>query len=65
MEHKIFLKTCRKVKMYYLLFSTSTLWNTTERCRGFEDTKDEISSLEASDILKLIFTECATFGLKI
>ena len=54
------------MKMYYLLFSTSTLWNTTERCRGFEDTKDEIrSSLEASDILRLIFTECATFGLKI
>ena len=35
---------------------TSTLWNTIECCRGFKDMKDEISSsLEASDILGLIF----------
>ena len=45
---------------------TSTLWNTIECCCGFEDMKDEIrSSLKASDIFGLIFTECATFGLKI
>ena len=45
---------------------TGTLWNTIECCRGFEDIKDEISSsLEASDIFGLLFTECATFGLKI
>ena len=44
---------------------TSTFWNTIECCRGLEDMKDEISSsLKASDILGLIFTECATFGLK-
>ena len=34
-----------------LSYKISTLWNTIECCRGFEDTKDEISSsLEASDI---------------
>ena len=45
---------------------TSTLWNTIEWCRGFEDMKGEISSsLKATDIFGLIFTECATFGLKI
>ena len=35
---------------------TSSLLNTVECCRGFEDTKDEISSsLKASDIFGLIF----------
>ena len=35
---------------------TSTLWNTMECCRGFEDMKDEISSsLKASYIFGLIF----------
>ena len=37
-------------------FRTSTLWNTIECCRGFQDMKDEIStSLNASDIFGLIF----------
>ena len=41
---------------YYLDAITSTLWNTIECCRGFEDMKDEISSsLKASDIFGLIF----------
>ena len=39
-----------------LLYYTSTLWNTTECCRGFDDMKNEISSsLKTSDIVGLIF----------
>ena len=30
---------------------TSTLWNTIEFCRGFEDMKDEISSSLKADML--------------
>ena len=41
---------------YFTRVYTSTLWNTTECCRGFEDMKDEISSsLKASNIFALIF----------
>ena len=56
------LNSTKRKQMY-----TSTLWNTTERCRGFEDMKNKISSsLKASDIFGLFFfTQCATFGLKI
>ena len=51
---------------FILPYYTSTLWNTIECCRGFEDMKDEISSsLKASNIFGLIFTECTTFGSKI
>ena len=46
----------RTVVICPLYFYTSTMWNTIECCRGFQDIKDEInSSLKASDILGLIF----------
>ena len=46
-------KTAIKCEKYVSI--TSTLWNTIERCRGFEDIKDEIrSSLEAEVHLKLL-----------
>ena len=53
-------KEARTMKLYtvtaYYITSTSTLWNTIECCRGFENMKDEISSsLKASDIFGLIF----------
>ena len=45
---------------------TSTLKNTTDCCRGFEDIKDENNnSFKASDIFGLFLSECAAFGLKI
>ena len=46
---------------------TSTLWNTIECCRGFEDTKHEIRAVHLKLLMFLgqCFTDYATFGLKI